>query len=419
MSALSTATTVHHKGDDEDGGLEEDGEQEEQGYDGSSSADEELNEKHRDVGRKKRKRGGADESTSSNKREAQSWTKEDDLRIIEMKENEMKSWAVIAECFTGRSVHVCEARYSSVLKQGEKRAKGVEWSNDDDLRIIEMWENEKKSWKDIAKCFTGRSSRACQTRYYRARKGGDKREKWSNDDDLRIIEMKENEKKSWADIAECFTGRTLCACRDRYGYVLKKGEKKANGVFWTNDDDLRIIEMRENGKKSFTDIAKCFTGRTESACTTRYHRAKKGEKKAKRVEWTNDDDLRIIEMRENEMKSWADIAECFPEKTESACTSRYSSVLKKGEKRPRVEWTNDDDLRIIEMKENEMKSWADIAECFTGRTEGACQTRYHNLKKREKQIHKGDSESAVQEEVLFPTPGTVEIDEEGVEMIWL
>jgi hypothetical protein len=93
------------------------------------------------------------------------------------------------------------------------------------------------------------------------------------------------------------------ACRDRYNNHLKKGEKRAQHVAWSNEDELRIIEMKENEKRSWKDIAKCFTGRSSVACRNRYSSVlKKGEKRAylAQVAWTNGDDLRIIEMREAE-----------------------------------------------------------------------------------------------------------------------
>jgi hypothetical protein len=232
------------KGDDEGGGLEEDGDSH---YGSSSSADEELNEKHRVVGTKKRKRG-ADESRSSNRQD--SWTKEDDLKIIAMKENEKKSWADIAKSFTGRSSTACQSRYSSVLKKGEKR---LGWSIDDDTKIIHMKENEKKSWADIAECFTGRSLVACKKRYSSALKEEEKRARvaWSNDDDLRIIEIKENEKKSWVDIAKCFTGRSLTACRNRYHDRLKPAGRVYKGDSESTQEEVLFptgyVEIDEDG----------------------------------------------------------------------------------------------------------------------------------------------------------------------------
>jgi hypothetical protein len=178
--------------------------------------------------------------------------------------------------------------------------------------------------------------------------------------------MKEIEKKSWPDIANCITGRTQQACISRYSNVLKGGEKRAytKGVAWSAEEDERIIQMKEIEKKSWPDIAKCITGRI-----------------------------------------W------------KACESRYNDYLNKGEKRAYAGWTAEEDARIIQLKEIEKKSWKDIAKCFTGRTWSACAGRYSHLLKEGERYYKGDRQSAAQPEMY--SPGQVEIDEDGNEMVWL
>jgi hypothetical protein len=121
------------------------------------------------------------------------------------------------------------------------------WTKEEDMRIIKMKEVEKKSWKDIAKCSTGRTPLACQVRYTSHLKKGEKRAYvvWTNDDDERIIQMFEVEKMSWKDIAKCFNGRTPVACQVRYSTHLKKREMGAVALACANDDDSRNIEVGE------------------------------------------------------------------------------------------------------------------------------------------------------------------------------
>jgi hypothetical protein len=75
--------------------------------------------------------------------------------------------------------------------------------------------------------------------------------------------MKEKEEKDWEDIAKCFKGRKVTACKMRYHNVLKKGNKR---VEWSAEEDKRIVQMREKEGKGWEDIAKCFKGRTQAAC---------------------------------------------------------------------------------------------------------------------------------------------------------
>jgi hypothetical protein len=65
--------------------------------------DEDLEESR--VVTKKRKRGGNESTSSSGRR---SWTAEEDARIIQLKEIEKKSWPDIANCFTGRTQAACK-----------------------------------------------------------------------------------------------------------------------------------------------------------------------------------------------------------------------------------------------------------------------------------------------------------------------
>jgi cyanate lyase len=150
---------------------------------------------------------------------------------------------------------------------------------------------------------------------------------------------------------------------------------------------------------------------------------KKGEKnkRAKRVEWTAQEDERIIHMKEKEGKGWADIAKCIKGKKVTACKMRYHDHLKKEETKKRIDWSAEEDKRIVQMKEKEGRSWPDIAKCLKGRTEGACKMRYRNhLKKKKGEKLIGDEiqeESAAELERYLP--GTVEIHEDGSELVWL
>jgi hypothetical protein len=198
--------------------------------------------------------------------------------------------------------------------------------------------------------------------------------------------------------------------------------RRITKVSWTTKDDLKIIKMKEKENKSWVDVAKKIPGRTLHACQTRYLSALKKEGKqlgcVARVEWSNDDDLRIVEMREIGNKSWVDIANCLIGRTKGACQLRYSRALNKREKKVKGEaWTNDDDERIIQMKEIEKKSWAEIAVCFDGRKLRACRERYA-IMRGTRAYRRHSVKNAAQKEFLFPT-GTIEIDEDGSEMVWL
>jgi hypothetical protein len=98
--------------------------------------------------------------------------------LKDLKENrengEKMRWADIAKYFKSRTVRACEKRYNDKLKEGEKKDKSVAWTADDDSRLKDLKENEKKSWEGIAKHFNGRTAVACQLRYINYVKDGAK-----------------------------------------------------------------------------------------------------------------------------------------------------------------------------------------------------------------------------------------------------
>jgi hypothetical protein len=94
---------------------------------------------------------------------------------------------------------------------------------------------------------------------------------WSTADEARLKAMKEVQGKGWVDIAKCFPGRTQKACEGRYHHVLKDEGEKGVKLAWSSAEEALLKAMKESGK-SWMDIEKCFTGRTVLACEQKYYK---------------------------------------------------------------------------------------------------------------------------------------------------
>jgi hypothetical protein len=57
---------------------------------------------------------------------------------------------------------------------------------------------------------------------------------WSDEDSLKLKELREKSDMSWVQIAAHFEGRTMEACRNRYYNALFEGEKQKR-VLKSND----------------------------------------------------------------------------------------------------------------------------------------------------------------------------------------
>jgi hypothetical protein len=163
--------------------------------------------------------------------------------------------------------------------------------------------------------------------------------------------------------------------RDRR-LVLKSDEDDED-----SDEELEGLANGSNSISSHED---------EKRDTKRRAKRRRGESTSSnaKISRTNEDDLRIIHMKEIEKRSWAYIARRFSGRTNVACMRRYNSYLSKGVKRAR--WSAADDKRIMQMREIEKKSWIDIAEHFPGKKSVTCNVRYNSrLRKCAKQPARG------------------------------
>jgi hypothetical protein len=76
------------------------------------------------------------------KRAYVSWSEEEDTLLKRLKEVKGWSWAKIAKCFPGRTLDSCKMRYSNNIHEGEKRAAGVMWSEEEDMLLKRLKEEE-------------------------------------------------------------------------------------------------------------------------------------------------------------------------------------------------------------------------------------------------------------------------------------
>jgi hypothetical protein len=164
--------------------------------------------------------------------------------------------------------------------------------------------------------------------------------KWTKENDLLLQHLKEDEKKTWKEIAVYFNGSQ--ECKWRYLLHIKEGEanKMANlggsARWWWDEDVARLLTLIEedNGIQSWEGIAKHFEGqsRTTAQCQKKYYRIiKEEEERIAYADWTKEDLLNLKKLRGDDEESWKTIASSFEEVIAAACTRRYFEFIKEGE----------------------------------------------------------------------------------------
>jgi hypothetical protein len=194
---------------------------------------------------------------------------------------------------------------------------------------------------------------------------------WSAEADEKLKNLYESG-LPWVEIADHFEGRTKDSCKGRY-YYLYEGEKRIN-LPWSDEDSLRLKELKEKSNMSWVRIAAHFEGRTIAACLQRYGNVLfEGEKQ---IPWSDEELLKLKELKEKNNMSWVQIGTHFKDRNVASCKTRYCSFLFEGEKRIYLPWSDVDSLKLNELKEKSGASWAQIAAHFDGRTMIACRSRY-------------------------------------------
>ena len=126
-----------------------------------------------------------------------------------------------------------------------------------------------KNWQQISYCLDGRNNSQCFHRWMKGINPKIKRDKWSFEEDLTLglSLSKIYQKKKWSKIANHLLGRTDIQCRERWCNIL---DPSLEDVEWTNEEDLKLLNLfRKHGNK-WSLIAKHYGNRTDNTCWRRW-----------------------------------------------------------------------------------------------------------------------------------------------------
>ena len=126
-----------------------------------------------------------------------------------------------------------------------------------------------KNWQQISYCLDGRNNSQCFHRWMKGINPKIRRDKWSFEEDLTLglALNKIYQKKKWSKIANHLLGRTDIQCRERWCNIL---DPSLEEVEWTNEEDLKLLNLYRKYGNKWSLIAKHYGNRTDNTCWRRW-----------------------------------------------------------------------------------------------------------------------------------------------------
>ena len=148
---------------------------------------------------------------------------------------------------------------------------------------------------------------------------------------------------------------------------------------WTkNEDTILRKAILYYGPKNWQQISYCLDGRNNSQC---FHRWMKGiNPKIKRDKWTFIEDLTLgVALSKIYLKkNWSKIANHLPGRTDIQCRERWCNILDPALEE--VEWSKEEDIKLLELNAKYGNKWSKIAKEFGNRTDNTCWRRWKFLR---------------------------------------
>ncbi|KAF9209220.1 hypothetical protein BGZ49_005674 [Haplosporangium sp. Z 27] len=177
------------------------------------------------------------------------WTPEEDefLRAaVQMYGDKTEKWAKIAACVPGRTNKNCRKRWFHSL---DPKLKKGPWTEEEDLLLKSGVQMFKGQWSKIAERIPGRTDDQCAKRW---REGLDPlidRAAWTREDDIILLQRFEEFGSQWQKIALAFPGRPGLHCRNRWrkiqrglNHMKRVGKRRSHGS--SSDQAAVLSETR-------------------------------------------------------------------------------------------------------------------------------------------------------------------------------
>ena len=189
--------------------------------------------------------------------------------------------------------------------------------------------------------------------------------KWTAEEEERLMELREKQ-VPWNEVVKSFPERNWKALVTKYNRLAQdpSAPKTERAKLWTPEENQRLLELKETGaSRSWGEIAESFPGRSQTAVKSHYASLTKDRSvpTSVYVAFTTEEDELLLNL-ENKGMSFEEMTNHFENRSTASLRARHYT-LNSAEGRSYATWTEEDDNELKRAVEANF-SWEEMSELF-------------------------------------------------------